>query len=309
VQSAGILIGDEVLNIAGAAGIWPGAACLPKTVKGIIETGAVGLDVLRNLEETVQSDRAGIRARLKEAGNLTGLAATKLLPPVPDPGMILAGGMNYHQHLAEMNTPVPPKPVSFVKSTAALIGPGAPIKLPASHPDMVDWEGEFSAVIGRRCFNVSESEALDYVAGYTILNDVSARDWVASVFASTGIMGPVQTWEHNLLGKQFPTFAPLGPVLVTRDEIKDPGNLRIVTKLNGKMMQDANTSDLVFSLPQLIAYYSQFYCFLPGDIVTTGSPAGVGYGRNPKVFMHAGDVIEVTVDKIGTLSNPIRAAS
>jgi acylpyruvate hydrolase len=172
---------------------------------------------------------------------------------------------------------------------------------------MLDWEGEFTVVMGKACHRVKEAQALDYVAGYTIVNDVSARDWVAPIFAATGIMGPIHAWEHNVLGKMFPTFCPMGPVIATSDEVPDPGNVKIQTRLNGRVMQDANTDDLVFSVAKLIEYYSQFYLFKPGDCITTGSPSGVGFGRNPKVFMKAGDVIEVEVQGVGVLRNPISA--
>jgi len=135
--------------------------------------------------------------------------------------------------------------------------------------------------MGRSCHGVSEAEALDCVAGYTLINDVSARDWVAPVFAATGLMAGILAWERNLLGKQFPTFCPMGPALVTRDEIRNPDDVQIETRLNGAVMQSANTDDLVFGVRKLIAYYSQFYRFSPGDVITTGSPSGVGYGRNP----------------------------
>jgi 2-keto-4-pentenoate hydratase/2-oxohepta-3-ene-1,7-dioic acid hydratase in catechol pathway len=170
---------------------------------------------------------------------------------------------------------------------------------------MLDWEGEFSVVIGKPCHRVKAAQALDYVAGYTIVNDVSARDWVAPIFSATGVMGPIHAWEHNLLGKMFPTFCPMGPVLATRDDVPDPANVKLQTRLNGEVMQDANTDDLVFSVVQLIEYYSQFYLFRPGDVITTGSPSGVGYGRNPKRFMKAGDVVEVEVEGIGILRNPL----
>ena len=231
----------------------------------------------------------------------------KLLAPIPDPGLVLSVGMNYHEHLKEMKTPVPEKPAAFTKSVASIIASGEPIKLPASNPDMLDWEGEFSVVIGKPCHRVKASQALDYVAGYTLVNDVSARDWVAPIFKAQGIMGPIHAWEHNLLGKMFPTFCPMGPCLVTRDELPDPTRVQIQTRLNGKVMQDANTDDLVFSIVQLIEYYSHFYLFKPGDVITTGSPSGVGYGRNPKLFMKAGDVVEVEVQGIGVLRNPVQA--
>ena len=229
----------------------------------------------------------------------------KLLAPIPNPGMVISVGMNYHEHLKEMKTPAPEKPAAFTKSVASIIGTDEPIRIPPSNPHMLDWEGEFSVVIGRPCHRVTAREALDYVVGYTLVNDVSARDWVAPIFKASGIMAPIHAWEHNLLGKMFPTFCPMGPALVTKDEIPDPANVRITTRLNGKVMQDANTDDLVFSVVQLIEYYSQFYLFKPGDVITTGSPSGVGYGRNPKVFMKAGDVVEVEVQGIGILRNPL----
>jgi len=232
----------------------------------------------------------------------------RLLAPIPDPGLVLSVGMNYHEHLKEMKTPVPEKPAAFTKSVASIIASGQPIVLPAAHPDMVDWEGELTVVIGKGGHRIPAAKALDHVAGYTIANDVSARDWVAAIFSSTGIMGPIHAWEHNLLGKMMPTFCPMGPCLATKDEVPDPNNVKIVTRLNGQVMQDANTDDLVFSVAKLIEYYSQFYRFLPGDCITTGSPSGVGFGRNPKVFMKAGDTIEVEVGGIGVLSNPVKAA-
>ena len=231
----------------------------------------------------------------------------KLLAPIPDPGLVLSVGMNYHEHLKEMKTPVPEKPAAFTKSVASIIGSGEAIKLPPRNAKMVDWEGEFSVVIGRPCHRVKASQALDYVAGYTLVNDVSARDWVAPIFQAQGVMGPIHAWEHNLLGKMFPTFCPMGPCMVTKDEIADPGKVRIETRLNGSVMQSASTDDLVFGVPQLIEYYSQYYLFKPGDVITTGSPSGVGYGRNPRLFMKAGNVVEVEVKEIGVLRNPVEA--
>jgi len=231
----------------------------------------------------------------------------KLRAPVSDPAIVLSVGMNYHEHLKEMKTPTPEKPAAFTKSVASIIASGEAIKVPPSNPGMLDWEGEFSVVIGRPCHRVKAAQALDYVFGYTLVNDVSARDWVAAIFKSQGIMGPIHAWEHNLLGKMFPTFCPMGPCIATKDEIRDPANVKIQTRLNGSVMQDANTDDLVFSVVRLIEYYSQFYRLLPGDVITTGSPSGVGFGRDPKVFMKPGDVVEVEVKEIGILRNTIEA--
>jgi 2-keto-4-pentenoate hydratase/2-oxohepta-3-ene-1,7-dioic acid hydratase in catechol pathway len=279
-------------------------------IDGQIRPGRLAGDEIVDLHGLAADLRTVLeRGLLDKAAAATGRSFArkdvKLLAPLPNPGLVLSVGMNYHEHLKEMKTPVPEKPAAFTKSVASIIGTDEPIRIPPGNPDMLDWEGEFSVVIGRACHRVSAAQALDYVAGYTIVNDVSARDWVAPIFSASGIMGPIHAWEANLLGKMFPTFCPMGPVLATKDEIPDPGNVRIITRLNGKVMQDANTDDLVFGVAQLIAHYSKFYLFRPGDVITTGSPSGVGYGRNPKLFMKAGDVIEVEVPGIGTLRNAI----
>jgi 2-keto-4-pentenoate hydratase/2-oxohepta-3-ene-1,7-dioic acid hydratase in catechol pathway len=282
---AGVLDGEDIVDIN---------ACdrsLPPTIKGILEANALSRvrKIIKSKKHRVPHKRA------------------KLLPPIANPGLLLSVGMNYHEHLKEMKTPVPEKPAAFTKSVASIIASGQPILLPASHPDMVDWEGEFTVVIGKAGHRIPAAKALDHVAGYTIANDVSARNWVTAIFASTGVMGPIHAWEHNLLGKMMPTFCPMGPCIATKDEVPDPDDVKIVTRLNGQVMQDANTDDLVFSVVKLIEYYSQFYRFLPGDCITTGSPSGVGFGRNPKVFMKAGDTISVEVKGIGVLSNPVMA--
>ncbi len=284
----GVLAGDDIIDLRGAD------PALPPDLRGILEAGK--LDQVRAIREA------------KPAKHLLSRKKVRLLASIPNPGMVLSVGMNYHQHLKEMKTPVPEKPAAFTKSVASIIASGDPIILPPSNPNMVDWEGELTVVIGKPCHRVKAAQALEYVAGYTIVNDVSARDWVTPIFSSTGIMGPIHAWEHNLLGKMFPTFCPMGPVLATRDEVPDPDDVRIVTRLNGQVMQDANTDDFVFSVVKLIEYYSQFYRFRPGDCITTGSPSGVGFGRNPKIFMKPGDVIEVEVKGIGVLSNPVKAA-
>ena len=283
---AGVIDGEDIVDINA------NDRSLPPSLKGILEASAL----------------PRVKKLLRSRKHRTPRLRAKLLPPISNPGLLLSVGMNYHEHLREMKTPVPEKPTAFTKSVASIIASGQPILLPASHPDMVDWEGEFTVVIGKSGYRIPAAKALDHVAGYTIVNDVSARDWVAPIFSSTGIMGPIHAWEHNLLGKMLPTFCPMGPCIATKDEVPDPNNVRIVTRLNGQVMQDANTDDLVFSVAKLIEYYSQFYRFLPGDCITTGSPSGVGFGRNPKVFMKAGDTIEVEVSGIGVLSNPVEAA-
>jgi 2-keto-4-pentenoate hydratase/2-oxohepta-3-ene-1,7-dioic acid hydratase in catechol pathway len=304
---AGALIGDDILDLGRAAPAIPIAGWIPASVRRILEGGDEGLDIVRRVIDKANG-KSAIAAHLREQGALTPASSTRLMAPIPDPSCIWSCGMNYGEHLKEMNTPIPDQPTGFVKSSSAIIGPGAPIVLPKQCPEMVDFEGEFSFVIGRECHNVGEAEAMDYVAGYTIVNDVSARDWVAGVFAVSGTMPAIHAWELNILGKQLPTFSPMGPVMVTRDEIKDPHDLDLKTTLNGQVMQSTNTDDLVFGLPRLIAHFSRWMRFRPGDVFTTGSPSGVGYGRKPKLFMKPGDTVAVTVEGVGTLSNPIVAS-
>jgi acylpyruvate hydrolase len=301
----GVVAGADILNLRACVETLPQARLLPGSLIGILEAGDAALHLVRRIRDDVLEGKASVARGLRESGALVPRDKVKLLAPIPRPGQIFSCGMNYHAHLKEMSTPTPEQPTGFFKSVTAVIGPGAPIVLPRGHADMVDWEGEFSAVIGKPCHNVKAAEALDFVAGYTLVNDVSARDWVAAVFQAKGIMGAIHAWDHNILGKQFPTFCPMGPVLVTRDEIPDPGGVRLTTTVNGQVMQSASTDDLVFGVARLIEYYSQFYLFRPGDVITTGSPAGVGYGRNPKVFLKAGDRVEVSAEGIGTLYNPV----
>jgi 2-keto-4-pentenoate hydratase/2-oxohepta-3-ene-1,7-dioic acid hydratase in catechol pathway len=227
----GIMVDEDVLDLQACAAVVPAAHCIPRSIKGILRAGPAALDLVRALRQQILEGKDSLRERLRGTGALINRERAQLLAPLPDPGMILAAGMNYREHLREMNTPVPEHPVAFIKSSAAVIGPEEPIVLPRSCPDMVDWEGELSAVFGRTCHNASAADALDYIAGYTIINDVSARDWVGPLLSAQGAMGSIHAWERNLLGKQFPTFCPLGPALVTRDEIPNPGALRLTTTL------------------------------------------------------------------------------
>ncbi len=299
----GALIDGQVVNLTEAAKHVDPSAPPPSSVAAILAGGPETLELAERLIDAVANGLESGPDRLRESGAVTGRSETELMAPVPRPGIVLSHARAYRSHRDEMRgSDAKPEtvPTGFIKNTNSVIGPGAPIVLPASHPDMVDFEGEFSVVIGRPCHNVSPGEAMDYVAGYTIINDISARDWVAEMHA-TGDK------ETNRLGKQFPTFCPLGPVVATMDEVPDPHAVRMQTALNGKVMQDARTSDLIWGIPEIVAHYAQWYPFEPGDVISTGTPAGVGHGQDPPVYMKPGDVVAVTVDGVGTLENPVAA--
>lgn len=219
------------------------------------------------------------------------LADAQLLAPV-DPPNIIAIGLNYRKHAIESNMAIPERPVVFLKATTAACGPGDEIMIPAVAPDEVDYECELAIVIGRKARCVSEDEAFDYVLGYTCSNDVSARDCQIRLDGQ---------WAR---GKSMDTFAPLGPWIETD---LDPDNANIMTRLNGETMQSSNTNDLIFGCRTLISYLSHSLTLLPGTVIMTGTPSGVGFARKPPVFLKPGDVVEIEVEGIGTLTNPVVA--
>ena len=234
---------------------------------------------------------AGAMGKKGPKGLLIPLRTAKLRAPIAHPNKITCIGLNYADHAREGGQEPPPAPIFFLKSHNTICGPGDPIKLPPNSTQ-VDYEAEFAVVLGKRGRRIPESEAPKYIAGYTILHDVSARDMQ---FAD-------KQWYR---GKSCDTFAPTGPWIVTPDEIPDPNNLRISLTLNGETLQDSNTSNLIFKVPFLISYLSQSVTWEVGDLISTGTPPGVGFARKPPVFMKAGDTVSVTVEGIGTLTNPV----
>ncbi len=221
------------------------------------------------------------------------LEFVKLLNPIKRPAKIVCVGLNYMDHCRETNTPPPERPLLFTKFTTSMIGPGEEIIWLTDLTKEVDYEAELGVVIGKNCRQVNDENALEYVAGYTAANDVSARD--------------IQLGDGQWVrGKSLDTFCPLGPVFVTRDEIPDPQQLAIRSILNGDVMQESNTTEMIFSVAQIIAFCSQAFTLEPGDLILTGTPHGVGMGKDPKVFMGDGDVIVVEIDGIGRLENRCR---
>src|SRR4051812_49037625 len=221
-------------------------------------------------------------------------SAVQLSAPIPRPGKIICIGLNYRDHAAESNAELPAYPTVFAKYASCIIGPGVPIVIPRV-TSQVDYEGELAVVIGRRARDVSEANALEYVAGYVPFNDVSARDY----------QNRTSQWT---MGKTFDTFGPMGPALVTADEIVDPHALDIRLLIGDEVLQSSNTRHLIFRVDELIAYLSAVMTLEPGDIISTGTPAGVGAARTPKRWLRAGDCVRIEIEGLGVLENPVITA-
>jgi 2-keto-4-pentenoate hydratase/2-oxohepta-3-ene-1,7-dioic acid hydratase in catechol pathway len=247
------------------------------------------LPKVRQIHDAVVKNTA--RVETLSRGSVLSLADVTIGSPIPRPGKIVCVGLNYRDHAAESNMPVPASPVTFSKYGTSVTGPGRPIVLPRSS-QQVDYEAEMAVVIGRRAKHVPIERAFDHVLGYMNFNDVSARDFQ---FADG-------QWQR---GKACDTFAPMGPFILTRDLAGDPHALRIRLRLNGQTMQDSSTAQLIFGVDHIVSFLSQTVTLEPGDVIATGTPPGVGFARKPPVFLKAGDVVEVEVDGLGVLSNPV----
>ena len=270
-ERIGAVAGDEIVDLRSADDALPG------TVLGVLEA-----DALESVSRAVDS---GTGAR-------TPLDGARLASPIPRPPKIVCVGLNYLDHATEQNVPLPEHPLLFSKATSSVVGPCDDVVLP-SESEQVDYEVELAVVIGRTATAVSESDAYDYIAGYTVANDVSARD----------IQFRQQQWHQ---GKSYDTFCPMGPWLVTKDEIPDPNSLAVKLTLNGEVLQDSNTDNLIFNVPTLVSRISSAMTLHPGDVISTGTPAGVGVFRDPKILLKAGDYMETWVEGIGTLKNHVR---
>lgn len=256
----------------------------PSTFPAVLSQWIAGGDALLTRAETALKNGQCRIVPLSEA---------KVLAPLTSPGKIVAIGLNYMDHCREQNMQVPDRPIVFTKFNNAIIGPGEAISWSPFTTNQVDYEVELGVVIGKAARNVSEEQALDHVYGYTIINDVSARDLQFSD----------KQWVR---AKSMDTFCPMGPVIVTKDEIPDPQDLRLRCLLNGAIMQDSTTAEMIFPVRQLISILSQYFTFHPGDVIATGTPDGVGVFRKPPVFLKPGDEITLEIEKIGTLYNPVK---
>jgi len=266
------MLDDQLIGIRGAG------------FEDVVSVIAGGADALDRVERWLYSPPSGERFDPEK---------TRLLAPIPKPPKLICIGLNYRDHAAESKAAIPEVPTVFSKFNTAITGHRHPVVLPKNSVKP-DYEAEFAVVIGKRGRHVPAEEWRDYVFGYTILNDVSARDFQMATTQWT-------------IGKTFDTFAPMGPAVVTADEIEDPHNLRITFKLNGELLQDSNTRNLIFNLPKLIAHLSSVFTLEPGDIISTGTPAGVGFARKPPRWLKPGDEMRTAVEGLGELVNPVVA--
>jgi 2-keto-4-pentenoate hydratase/2-oxohepta-3-ene-1,7-dioic acid hydratase in catechol pathway len=280
----------DLVEASRAAGL--AAPAPPEDVLAWIDLDEPWLDQARQVVGEIVAD-ARTRARLEPRGAVLSLDGVRLGPPIPRPGKLLCIGLNYRDHARETGKPVPERPILFSKFPTAVIGPEDAIVLPRSS-QQVDFEAELAVVIGRRAKHVTRQQALDCVLGYMNINDVSARDLQ---------YGDGQ-WQR---GKSCDTFAPTGPFVATTDEAGDPAQRAIRLRLNGAIMQDSSTNQLVFGVAELIAFLTETITLEPGDVLATGTPPGVGAARRPPVFLKPGDRVEVEVEGLGVLANPVVA--
>jgi 2-keto-4-pentenoate hydratase/2-oxohepta-3-ene-1,7-dioic acid hydratase in catechol pathway len=267
-RHVGTVTGDEVVDVSAAR------SDLPRDMAALLALGPDALDAVRALD-----------------GPRLALSDIRLAAPVPRPPKFLAIGLNYAAHVAESGTPKPDVQLWFNKQTSCVIGPGEPIHIPRAS-SMVDYEGELGFVIGRRCRHVPAARAAEVIAGYTVVDDVSVRDWQ--------FRSPTMT-----MGKSFDTHGPLGPWLVTADEVEEPHALRLQTWVNDELRQDAKTDDLIFDCYAQVEHLSTAFTLEPGDVIATGTPAGVGIAMKPPKLLRPGDVVRIEIEGVGVLENPV----
>ncbi|MGB0389286.1 MAG: fumarylacetoacetate hydrolase family protein [Ardenticatenaceae bacterium] len=283
----GAMLGDEIIDLKDAYGAMGG--------EGSAEFADDMIALLEEGDEGLAKAQAAIDFAQANGGFSEAVEDVSFLPPVVKPGKVIALGRNYEAHAKEGGAKPPKYPMLFHKTATSLLGAGGTIVIPPV-TKRVDYEAELAVIIGRTCKQVSEEEALDYVAGYTAANDVSARDLQR------------RTSQFSA-GKMVDTFCPLGPALVTRDEVPEQQNLRIQTILNGQVMQDSNTKMMIFNVPFTISYISQITTLEVGDVILTGTPEGVGFARKPPVYLKEGDTITIEVEGVGTLTNSVTEQS
>ena len=283
-ESLGVVRNGHVFGLASLAKAAGQDTNAFVSMLALLREGKVGLESARQL---LKSDD------LSRHVHASAIDQVHLCAPLPNPGKIVAVGLNYRDHCTEQGIEAPTAPLLFAKFPNSVTGPFDPIVIPEEDPE-VDYEVELGVVIGTRAKRVAEDDALQYVAGYLVLNDVSARKWQ---FAD-------KQWTR---GKSCDTFCPMGPWLTTADEIREPGSLSVLTRVNGQVLQQSSTQNLIFGVAKLISYISASITLEPGDVIATGTPPGVGVFRNPPIYLKPGDVVETSIESLGTLRNPVLA--
>jgi 2-keto-4-pentenoate hydratase/2-oxohepta-3-ene-1,7-dioic acid hydratase in catechol pathway len=289
VPSIGVELIDGILDIPDAASHFGRkyhvrGQSFPATMLDLLQWPS-GIDVVRQIIERYESTPLGERLMTHPTNSVT------LEAPIARPGKIVALGKNYLDHVEETGSDVPEFPAIFAKFPSSVIGPDDPIVMPKVS-SKIDWEVELGVVIGKSCKDVTEDQSLDYIAGYTVINDVSARD--------------LQMNDGQWIrGKSLDTFCPMGPCIVTQDELGDASNLKMHTKVNGVIKQDSSTSNLMYNVKQIISFLSKSFILEPGDIIATGTPSGVGFVRKPPEYLKPGDKVELFIEKIGYLINSV----
>lgn len=276
----GLVAGDHVIDLNAADPV------LPSSVQALIEMGEPALQ-----RAAAVLTRWGEGRLVADIVHVQG--DVELLAPVPDPSKVVAVGANYWDHCRECNVEPPRQPILFAKFSTSIVGPGALVQWDPDLTSQVDYEAELAVVIGRRARCVSSSKAFDVIYGYTCANDITARD----------LQSEDGQWVR---GKSLDTFLPLGPSLVTRDEVPEPGGLAIMCRVGDRVLQDSSTSEMIFDIPTLIEFTTRAFTLLPGDVILTGTPHGTGAFREPAVFLTTGDVVEVEIESLGVLRNPCR---
>lgn len=271
----GVVIADRIVDVRKAADSIGLSSEAFTSILALLEAGDEALAFVQSL---------------RDESNAIPISGVRLECPVVS-RKIIAVGLNYKDHAIEAGLKIPTAPLCFAKFTSSLSGPFDPIQLPAEGAQ-VDFEGELGVIIGRKASRVAEGDAMRHVAGYVVFNDVSERRWQFDD----------GQWTR---GKSCDTFAPNGPFLVTADEVPDPGALRITTRLNDEIMQDSNTNQFIFNIPKIVSYFSHSFTLDPGDLIATGTPAGVGFSRKPPVYLKHGDVVDVEIERIGRISNQV----
>jgi acylpyruvate hydrolase len=308
VQRVGLLEGERIIDVNRAYAALLGQrgdsraaamadALVPADMIGILEAGERALTAMREAAGYVREGLgSGEQAEgLKRHGVVFTLSEVMLKAPLPRPWKLILLGLNYHDHAEETGQKIPEVPTLFAKYHNSVIGPGAAILIPRA-TEQIDYEAEFAFVIGRHGSHIPRERALDYVAGYTIVNDVSARDYQ---FVTS-------QWT---VGKTFDTHCPMGPALVLKDEIADPHNLDISLSIAGEVLQRSNTNQLIFKIPETVEYLSHVMTLEPGDVISTGTPAGVGFTRKPPRWLRPGETVRVEISGLGVLENPVAKAS